>query len=307
MGPDDSRNNSLPLPGETGGGAPPKPEEPDRDLRWVFFSEQGLRAGWSIAIFLAVFVPILFTVGTVLATLHLTHRGELSPRSGIFGELAPFLAMLGAATVVARIEQRRVLDFNLRGPGRPSRFVTGAAAGLLALSVLIGSLDWGGWLHFGPAALNGSAIVTNGLLFGIAFLLVGCVEEGMMRCYLLFTLTRGLNFWWAVVLVGAMCLDLIVLGKGEAVWGVYAMAVIGFVPCLALFLRRAPGASFWYATWVSSTFFGFGHTGNGGENWVGIFGVCAIGAVLCVSVKVTGSAWWAIGCHAAWDWGETYF
>jgi len=29
--------------------------------------------------------------------------------------------------------------------------------------------------------------------------------------------------------------------------------------------------------------------------------------VFCVSVKVTGSAWWAIGCHAAWDWGETFF
>jgi hypothetical protein len=26
-----------------------------------------------------------------------------------------------------------------------------------------------------------------------------------------------------------------------------------------------------------------------------------------VSVRVTGSAWWAIGCHAAWDWAETYF
>jgi uncharacterized protein len=24
-------------------------------------------------------------------------------------------------------------------------------------------------------------------------------------------------------------------------------------------------------------------------------------------VRVTGSAWWAIGCHAGWDWGETYF
>jgi hypothetical protein len=26
-----------------------------------------------------------------------------------------------------------------------------------------------------------------------------------------------------------------------------------------------------------------------------------------VSVYVTGSAWWAIGCHAAWDWAQTYF
>ena len=26
-----------------------------------------------------------------------------------------------------------------------------------------------------------------------------------------------------------------------------------------------------------------------------------------MSIWVTGSAWWAIGCHAAWDWAETYF
>ena len=32
-----------------------------------------------------------------------------------------------------------------------------------------------------------------------------------------------------------------------------------------------------------------------------------IGFVFCVSVRVTGSAWWAIGCHTAWDWAETYF
>ena len=25
------------------------------------------------------------------------------------------------------------------------------------------------------------------------------------------------------------------------------------------------------------------------------------------SVRVTGTAWWAIGCHAAWDWAETFF
>ena len=38
-----------------------------------------------------------------------------------------------------------------------------------------------------------------------------------------------------------------------------------------------------------------------------IFAAATIGFVFCVSVRVTGSAWWAIGCHAAWDWAETYF
>ncbi len=49
------------------------------------------------------------------------------------------------------------------------------------------------------------------------------------------------------------------------------------------------------------------HTGNGGENWIGIFAAAAIGFVFCVSIRFTGSAWWAIGCHAAWDWAESYF
>ena len=40
---------------------------------------------------------------------------------------------------------------------------------------------------------------------------------------------------------------------------------------------------------------------------VGIFAAAAIGFVFCVSVRVTGSAWWAIGCHFSWDWAETYF
>jgi membrane protease YdiL (CAAX protease family) len=53
--------------------------------------------------------------------------------------------------------------------------------------------------------------------------------------------------------------------------------------------------------------FGGGHTSNGGENWVGIFAAAGIGLVFCASVKLTGSAWWAIGCHASWDWGESYF
>jgi membrane protease YdiL (CAAX protease family) len=72
-------------------------------------------------------------------------------------------------------------------------------------------------------------------------------------------------------------------------------------------LTNARSAGFWQAVWVTSTLFGFVHTGNNGENWIGIFAAAAIGFVFCVSVWVTGSAWWAIGCHAAWDWAETYF
>jgi hypothetical protein len=140
-----------------------------------------------------------------------------------------------------------------------------------------------------------------------------------------FTLTRGINFWWALGIVALLCLDLLLRSagtvgvlaffwmsalpaiKGSGAWGVYAVALLGLFPCLALHQKHAPGSGFWQAAWVTSALFGFVHTGNGGENWIGIFAAAAIGFIFCVSVRVTGSACWAIGCHAAWDWAESYF
>src|SRR5438876_9344826 len=181
-----------------------EPEKPYRGLKWVFIGDQGLRAGWSVVIFLGV----LFALGTALsalfARLHLVGaRGnaDLTAKTAFFGELMMFLAMLGAAAVVAAIEHRSILDFNLRGPRRLAHFLSGMVVGFAALSALVGALAWGGWLHFGPIALSGSRIFLYAAAWGCAFLLVGCVEEGIMRCYLLFTLGRGMNFWWAVGLV----------------------------------------------------------------------------------------------------------
>jgi len=171
----------------------------------------------------------------------------------------------------------------------------------------VGALTWGGWMHFGPIALTGANIFKFGALWAAAFLLVGCVEEGLFRGYLQFTLTRGINFWWALGIVAALCADLLLRSKGNGVWGVYIIALLGLFPCLMLQVRKTPRSGFWQAAWVTSTLFGYIHTGNGGENWIGIFAAAFIGFVFCVSVRVTGSAWWAIGCHAAWDWAETFF
>jgi hypothetical protein len=287
----------------------PAPEgEAYRGLRWIFIGSQGLRAGWSVAAFILLLLLFAFAIGTVFSRAHLIGgRETFTARSGFFSELVGFLGMLGAAAIVALIEHRRILDYNLTGPRRVSHFVSGLVAGFAALSALVGALAWGGWLHFGPIALSGHQIFTYAGLWGCVFLLVGCVEEGTMRCFLLYTLTRGINFWWALGLIGAICIDLVVRGKGQGIWGVYVIAALGLIPCFLLHLRKSPVSGFWQAAWVTSTFFGFGHTGNNGENWIGIFTAAFVGFVFCVSVKVTGSAWWAIGCHAAWDWAETYF
>ena len=287
--------------------AGPEPE-PEHGPRWIFMGAQGLRAGWSVLIFVALLVLFAQAISFVALRVHVVSKGSsFSIRNQFAGELITFLAMLGAGTIVALIERRSILDYNLRGPRRLPHFVSGLAAGFGALSALVGALAWGGWLHFGPVALSGKQIFIYGLAWAGVFLLVGFVEEGTMRCYFLFTLTRGLNFWIAAGINGAICLDLILRSKGNGVWGVYAIALLGVVPCLILHLKKAPSAGFWQAAWVTSTFFGFVHTGNDGENWIGIFAAAFIGFVFCVSVRLTSSAWWAIGCHAAWDWAETYF
>ena len=281
-----------------------------RVLLAILVGPQGLRAGWSIALFVAVYFLVTGAIGSIFLDLNLIDSTpHFTARDALFGELVSFLAMVIAGVVVALVERKRgnVLVYNLGGPGRASHFLQGWIAGFSSLSALIGVLAWGGWLHFGSVALSGVQIFKYAALWGIAFLLVGFVEEGMFRCFLLSTLTRGVNFWWAVGMNGALCLYLGLTARGNAVWGVYLIALLGLVPCLLLQLNQAEGSRFWNAAWASSTLFGFIHTGNNGENWIGIFAAAAIGFAFVVSVRVTGSAWWAIGCHTAWDWAETYF
>ena len=91
-------------------------------------------------------------------------------------------------------------------------------------------MAWGGWLHFGPVALSGSQILKYAAIWGATFLLVGCFEEGSLRCYLQSTLTRGINFWWAAGPIALMCGSLLYRGKGNGAWGVYIIALLGLVP-----------------------------------------------------------------------------
>ncbi len=69
----------------------------------------------------------------------------------------------------------------------------------------------------------------------------------------------------------------------------------------------ATGIGFWPAAFLLSGLFWLGHMGNPGETWVGGFSVALAALVFCVTLRLTGNLWFAIGLHAAWDWAETYF
>jgi uncharacterized protein len=70
-------------------------------------------------------------------------------------------------------------------------------------------------------------------------------------------------------------------------------------------LSRAIG--FWPAAVLLSILFGAGHYTNSGETATGLIGAGTVGLVFCYSLWRSGSLWWAIGFHAAWDWTQSYF
>jgi uncharacterized protein len=291
--------------------AEPAPaENHERSLHGIFVGPQGLRAGWSVLVFFILSRYLSEGIGTVLFSAHLlgSSADDLSPGPVFFGEAGSLLALLIAVAIVGLFEGRRVLAYNLTGPRRPQHFFFGVVSGFLALSALVGALAAGGWMHFGPVALSSTAIFRFGLIWACIFLLVACHEEGMCRCFLLFTLTRGINYWWALAACAYLCARMAMAHHlGGNAWGVYAAILIGLIPCYVLYRKAVPRSGFWCAAWVTSAYFGYMHVSNPGETWIGIFAAAFIGFVFCVSVRLTGSAWWAIGCHAAWDWAETYF
>jgi membrane protease YdiL (CAAX protease family) len=67
------------------------------------------------------------------------------------------------------------------------------------------------------------------------------------------------------------------------------------------------GIGFWPAAFVLSCLFGLMHRSNPGEGWAGLFAAALIGFFFCFTLRRTGSLWFAVGFHAAWDWGETFF
>jgi hypothetical protein len=69
----------------------------------------------------------------------------------------------------------------------------------------------------------------------------------------------------------------------------------------------ARGFGFWPAALVLSCGFGLIHLRNEGEHWNGLLGAAIIGLFFCLTLRRTGSLWFAVGFHAAWDWGLTFF
>jgi CAAX protease family protein len=98
--------------------------------------------------------------------------------------------------------------------------------------------------------------------------------------------------------------------KFAAFWGLFFLTV-GFAE--EFYVRGyaqftlTQGIGFWPAAIVFSVAFGALHYHNPGETTVGLIGAGCIGLFFCLTLRRTGNLWFAVGFHATWDWGESYF
>ncbi|HLJ25737.1 MAG TPA: type II CAAX endopeptidase family protein [Candidatus Angelobacter sp.] len=69
----------------------------------------------------------------------------------------------------------------------------------------------------------------------------------------------------------------------------------------------AEGIGFWPAAIVLAALFALGHTFNPGESRIGILMTAFFAMFASVILRYTGNLWLAVGAHAGWDWGQSYF
>jgi membrane protease YdiL (CAAX protease family) len=173
---------------------------------------------------------------------------------------------------MAKIEGRPVTVFGLGGTRRLSYLLLGTVLGLIAISLLVFILIQAGLLVIDRRLLSGSDALRYAILWIPGFIAIGLFEEYLFRGYLQYTLARGFA---------------------------------SLAPRLSSNLDpRAVG--FWAAAILVSFGFGAVHGSNPGESPIGLFCATLASLVFCFSLWRTGSLWWAIGLHAAWDYGQSF-
>jgi hypothetical protein len=259
-------------------------------LHPVFFGSEGLRAGWGLLLFFALFLASVVCSGVLLQAVANRIHGHpptaaaqsraaaiaagMSPKSVFASEGLTVFSVAFATLVMAKVERRKISAYGFNRQSRLRSFSTGLACGVALLSLLIVLLRAAGWLVFDARLLFGGSILHYGFVWAGGFLLVSIAEESTTRAYAQFTLTRGLSAIYRLL-----------FGQSEA---------------------KANALGFWTAAILLSFHFGYEHRTNPGESPLGLLSAGLAGFLFCFSLWRTGSLWWALGFHAAWDWAQSF-
>jgi membrane protease YdiL (CAAX protease family) len=218
-------------------------------------------------------------------------------------------------------------DDGLRVPWRIVLYLAMA----IAIAVVLGGIT-SKWKAHGAAKLWQGVLFEFEMAFAAIFsaFVMSKIEKRPFGSYGLpvraafgkyFWVGAAWGFLWLALLMLVMRSSGVFYFGGLALHGVRILKFAAFYGLLFVlvgffeeFLMRGymqftlgKGIGFWPAAITLSVLFGAMHLGNTGEAWLGIAAAALIGIFFCLTLRRTGTLWWAVGFHFSWDWGETYF
>lgn len=190
---------------------------------------------------------------------------EFTPAIVALQEAIGLAIVLIAALLMARFERRSLPEYGLPARGAfGSRFFEGLAWGFGAECATMLVLRATGNATFTGFDQHGMAALKAGVLWAIAFLLVGLFEEFLFRGYPQFTLASGIGFWPAAVIISGLFWFGHMFNPGETWIGGLATAIVAMLFCLSLWLT----GNLWFAIgmhaawdWTETYFFGVPDSG----------------------------------------------
>jgi len=211
-------------------------------INTIFFGPQGLRAGWRLLLYIIMWRTLRTLLGIALETIDPHVRIKLW--LDLITEVGSFGTVALPPLVMGWVERHPFGDYGLPRRGAFGRsFWAGMGWGIVAITALVLSISGVGDFSLGGLALHGERILRFAAFWGAFFIAVGLFEEFLLRGYTQFTLTQGIGFWPAAVLLSTIFAALHYRNPGETWIGLAAVAVIGLFFCLTL--RRT--GNLWFA------------------------------------------------------------
>jgi membrane protease YdiL (CAAX protease family) len=221
---------------------PPNAGASNAPLRKIFVGLNGIRAGWRVAIFIAIFLAFVGTANLAVRhipvlrdTVQQINKGVFSPGVMLANEGVTVLFLVVAAGIMTKIEKRTFADYGLPlSQAFGKLFWQGVPLGFAMLSLLLAIIAALHGFSLSGIAIRGGEAVKYGVMYGIGFILVGIFEEFSFRGYMQSTLTSGIGFWPAALILSFIFGAGHLGNPGEAIFGAIMAGSFGLLAAFGL-------------------------------------------------------------------------
>ena len=251
--------------------APPPPPltmPPPQPPKTILRGPNGIRAGWRVLIFLALIAAILITIGLVIGLIFAVRGGKQQHLLFALSALTPLGLSISEGSILLLTAIPALIMTRIE---RRSWGQYG-----LPLRSAFGKDFWIGTL-IGFTAIT-ACLLGISMLHG--FRITGMAIHGA-------TLVSATPAW---------CITFALVGLAEE------FSFRGYLQ-----YTLTTGIGFWPSAVLLSVLFGIAHSTNPGETKPGLISVVLFGLLFCLFLLRRGNLWWAVGFHAGWDWGQTFF